>query len=81
MRPGDLLGSGTISGPTDDSLGSMLELSWRGAREVKLKDDKVRKFLADGDTVIMNGYAQGEGYRVGFGTVTGKLLPAYKFDF
>lgn len=81
MRPGDLLGSGTISGPTDDSLGSMLELSWRGAREVKLKNDKTRKFLADGDTVVMTGYAQGEGYRVGFGKVTGKILPAYQFDF
>lgn len=80
MRAGDLLGSGTISGPTEDSLGSMLELSWRGAREVKLKGDKIRKFLQDGDTVIMSGYAQGNGYRVGFGTVTGKLLPAHNFD-
>ncbi len=81
MRPGDLLGSGTISGPTDDSLGSMLELSWRGAREVKLKNDKTRKFLQDGDTVIMSGYAQGQGYRVGFGEVSGKILPAYNFTF
>ena len=81
MRPGDLLGSGTISGTDEHSLGSMLELSWRGARDVKLKGDKTRKFLADGDTVVMTGFAQGEGYRVGFGSVTGKILPAYKFEF
>lgn len=80
MNAGDLLGTGTISGPTDDSLGSLLEGSWRGAREVPLANSTetpaVRKFLKDGDTVIMSGYAQGEGYRVGFGSVSGKILPA-----
>lgn len=82
MTAGDLLGSGTISGPTQDSLGSMLELSWRGSREVNLNQSTetpspaVRKFLKDGDTVIMTGYAQGDGYRIGFGEVTGKILPA-----
>lgn len=80
MRPGDLLGTGTISGPTPDSLGSMLELSWRGTREVPLAHSvdspAMRKFLKDNDTVIMTGFAQGEGYRVGFGEVSGKVLPA-----
>jgi len=80
MNPGDLLGTGTISGPTDDSLGSLLEGSWRGTREVPLANSTespaMRKFLKDGDTVIMSGYAQGEGYRVGFGSVSGKVLAA-----
>ena len=78
MRPGDLLGSGTISGSDELSLGSMLELSWRGAREVKLQgSDQVRKFLKDGDEVIMSGFAaNAAGQRVGFGTVSGKILPA-----
>ena len=80
MNAGDLLGTGTISGPTDESMGSLLEGSWRGAREVPLANSTetpaVRKFLKDGDTVIMSGYAQGEGYRVGFGSVSGKILPA-----
>eukprot|EP01032_Pedospumella_encystans_P013890 gene13890-15973_t len=80
MNPGDLLGTGTISGPTDDSLGSLLEGSWRGSREVPMANSTetpaMRKFLKDGDTVIMSGYAQGEGYRVGFGAVSGKVLAA-----
>ena len=80
MNPGDLLGTGTISGPTDDSLGSLLEGSWRGTREVPMANSTetpaMRKFLKDGDTVIMSGYAQGEGYRVGFGSVSGKILAA-----
>lgn len=80
MRAGDLLGSGTISGPDETSYGSMLELSWRGAKDIKLKGDKTRKFLQDGDTVTMTGYAQGNGYRVGFGSVSGKILPAYDFS-
>lgn len=79
MNAGDLLGTGTISGPTQDSLGSMLEGSWRGSREIPLANSTetpaVRKFLKDGDTVIMSGYAQGDGYRIGFGKVSGKVLP------
>ncbi|XP_018019326.1 fumarylacetoacetase-like isoform X1 [Hyalella azteca] len=75
-RPGDLLASGTISGPTDDSLGSMLELSWRGSREVAVGAGRTRKFLQDGDEVIISGYCQGPGYRVGFGTCAGKIIPA-----
>lgn len=80
MNAGDLLGTGTISAPDQEGFGSMLELSWKGSREVVLEGDKKRKFLADGDDVIMSGFAQGDGYRVGFGTVTGKVLPAGSYD-
>ena len=76
MRTGDLCGTGTISGPTEDSYGSLLELTWRGEKPIQLTDGGTRKFLQDGDTVIMRGYCQGDGYRVGFGEVTGKILPA-----
>lgn len=55
MRPGDLLASGTISGPTEDSYGSMLELCWKGTKEVSLGGGETRKFLRDGDTVVMTG--------------------------
>ena len=73
MRSGDLLASGTISGSTPDSLGSMLELAWKGERPVQLPSGESRSMLQDGDTVRMTGWAQGEGYRVGFGEVTGEL--------
>jgi fumarylacetoacetase len=76
MRAGDLLGTGTISGPTPDSYGSMLELSWRGTKPIKLPNGTERKFLQDGDTVVMRGHCQGDGYRVGFGEVRGTILPA-----
>jgi maleylacetoacetate isomerase len=78
IHPGDLMGSGTISGTDSTSLGCMLELSWMGSREVKLGDDgEVRKFLKDGDTVIMEGFCVKENHgRVGFGQCTGKVLPA-----
>jgi fumarylacetoacetase len=76
VRPGDLLASGTISGPTEDSYGSMLELSWRGEEPVSLPGDERRSFLDDGDRVIMRGYAQGDGYRIGFGTAEGTVRPA-----
>ncbi len=75
-RPGDMLASGTISGPTPDSYGSMLELSWRGTKPLQLGNGEERKFIKDGDTVIMTGHAQGDGFRVGFGEVSGKILPA-----
>jgi fumarylacetoacetase len=84
MRAGDLLGSGTISGPDVASMGSMLEMSWRGARDIEVVGEgyhTTRKFLKDGDTVVMTGFAQGDGYRVGFGSVTGKVLPALSFDY
>ena len=59
-----------------DSYGCLLELSWRGSKTLDLGQGNTRKFLQDGDTVIMSGYAQGDGYRVGFGDCTGKVLPA-----
>jgi fumarylacetoacetase len=76
MRPGDLVASGTISGPTPDSYGSMLELSWRGTRPMSLPGGARRTFLDDGDRVTLTGWCQGDGYRVGFGGATGRLLPA-----
>ena len=76
LRTGDLLATGTISGPTPDSYGSLLELAWRGTRPLVLGDGETRTFLQDGDRVTMTGWCQGNGYRVGFGTVTGKILPA-----
>uniref|UniRef100_A0A0B7AVR0 Fumarylacetoacetase n=1 Tax=Arion vulgaris TaxID=1028688 RepID=A0A0B7AVR0_9EUPU len=77
INPGDLLGSGTISGESQDSLGSMLELCWKGTRTIDLGNGIGRKFLQDGDEVILSGYCEGDGYRVGFGTCTGKVLPAH----
>ena len=81
MQPGDLLGSGTISGPTEANYGSMLELSWRGAKDVPLTEGVTRKFLKDGDEITISGYAENAaGQRVGFGKVTGKILPAGSYD-
>jgi fumarylacetoacetase len=76
LRPGDLLASGTVSGPTPDSLGCLLELTWRGTKPLTLPDGAQRRFLEDGDRVTMTAYCQGDGYRVGFGEVTGRVLPA-----
>jgi fumarylacetoacetase len=76
LRPGDMLASGTISGPTEDSYGSMLELSWRGEKPLEMPSGETRSFLQDGDRVVMSGAAQGDGYRVGFGTAEGTVLPA-----
>ena len=74
LRPGDLLASGTISGPTVDSYGSMLELAWRGERPLQLSSGETRSFLEDGDRVTLTGWCQGEGYRVGFGEVSAAIL-------
>ncbi|RLW03620.1 hypothetical protein DV515_00006401 [Chloebia gouldiae] len=76
LRPGDLLASGTMSGPEPESFGSMLELSWNGTKEIPLGGGQSRKFLQDGDEVILTGYCQGNGFRVGFGQCSGKILPA-----
>ncbi|XP_043844073.1 fumarylacetoacetase [Dromiciops gliroides] len=76
LQPGDLLASGTISGPNPENFGSMLELSWRGTKVIDLGNGQTRKFLQDGDEVIITGYCLGNGYRVGFGQCTGKVLPA-----
>ena len=76
LEAGDLYASGTISGTTPDSLGSMLELAWRGTQPIALADGSERKFLLDGDTVTMRGYAEKDGVRIGFGEVHGTVLPA-----
>ena len=73
---GDLYGSGTISGKDENSYGSMLELAWMGTKPLKMKDGTERKFILDGDTVTMRGYAEKDGKRVGFGEVSAKVLPA-----
>ncbi|QYY28971.1 MULTISPECIES: fumarylacetoacetase [Cupriavidus] len=78
VRVGDLMGSGTISGTTPDSYGSLLELTRNGAEPLKLADGSSRAFLEDGDEVVMSGFAAGDGYVVGFGAVSGKILPAPK---
>lgn len=76
LRPGDLLASGTISGPTPDSYGSLLELTWSGKNAITLPDGTQRTFMQDGDTLTLAGFCQGDGYRVGFGEASGTLLPA-----
>ena len=76
MRVGDLLGSGTISGPTKDSRGALLELSWGGKEPLTLDTGEERSFLADGDTLTLRGAACGAGYRLGFGACAGTVLPA-----
>ena len=76
LRPGDLLASGTISGPTADSYGSLLELAWRGTKPIALSNGETRSFLEDGDRLTMTGWCQGDGYRVGFGELAGRIQPA-----
>jgi len=76
INVGDMYASGTISGPTPDSYGSMLELSWKGTKPINLSDGTERKFILDNDTIIMRGHAEKNGIRIGFGEVTTKVLPA-----
>jgi fumarylacetoacetase len=76
VRTGDLLASGTISGPTEESRGCMLELTWRGANPLRLSSGETRKWLEDGDTLFIKGHCQGDGYRVGFGEVSGRVIAA-----
>jgi fumarylacetoacetase len=76
LQPGDLLASGTISGSTEESRGCMLELTWRGANPLTLPNGETRKWLEDGDSLTITGWAQGDGYLIGFGEVTGHVLPA-----
>jgi fumarylacetoacetase len=75
LNVGDMCASGTISGPTPDSYGSMLEISWRGTKPVQMPDGTERKFIADGDTVVMKGWGEKDGVRIGFGNCEGKILP------
>ncbi|CAN5502850.1 fumarylacetoacetase [soil metagenome] len=76
INVGDMMASGTISGPTPDSFGSMMEISWRGTKPVTLKDGTERKFINDNDTVTMRGYCEKDGVRIGFGETKAKVLPA-----
>ncbi len=78
VNSGDMMGSGTISGQTPDSYGSMLELTWRGANPLKLADGTERKFINDNDTVILKGYCKNDKVRLGFGECRTKLLPPIK---
>lgn len=75
IEPGDLYASGTISGPEEGTYGSLLELTWRGARPLTLEETgETRTFLEDGDTLIMSGYGQGDGYRIGFGELRTQVI-------
>lgn len=76
VRSGDLMASGTISGSTKDSRGSLLELAWRGTDPISLPGGEARAYLEDGDSLVLTGWAQGAGYRVGFGQVEGTIQPA-----
>ena len=80
INVGDLYASGTISGKTPESYGSMLEISWQGTKAVQMADGTERKFIADGDTVILEGWCEKDGVRIGFGEAVGKVLPADEED-
>lgn len=75
INSGDMMGSGTISGPTKDSCGSMLELSWNGQKPLRLENGSERTFIQDYDTVIIRGYCEKDGHRIGFGECRSQLLP------
>ncbi|MFD4931687.1 fumarylacetoacetase [Peribacillus butanolivorans] len=76
LRPGDMHASGTISGPNREERGSLLELSWRGTEPLKLNSGGKRSWIEDGDKLTISGWCQGDGYRIGFGEVSGQVLPA-----
>ncbi len=73
-RPGDLFGSGTVSGPEETARGSLLEICWKGTQPLTLPSGETRTFLEDGDTIIFKGWGQGEGYRVGLGEVRASVM-------
>ena len=77
INSGDMMGSGTISGPTADSFGSMLELTWGGKNPIQMNDGSERKFINDYDTVTIKGYSKNNEVRIGFGEVTSQLLPPF----
>ncbi len=81
VQVGDLMGSGTISGPTPNSYGSLLEITWNATKPLTLSNGEQRTFMQDGDILIMKGHCEKDGLRIGFGEVTGKILPAVQFDF
>lgn len=76
LRTGDLLASGTISGPEKESRGCLLESTWRGAEPIPMPNGEKRIWIEDGDQLTITGWCQGDGYRIGFGEVTGRVLPA-----
>jgi fumarylacetoacetase len=77
LQSGDLLATGTVSGPTRDAVGSLLERTRRGAEPLELPNGETRKFLQDGDEVILRGWCEREGYpRIGFGECRGRIIPA-----
>ena len=76
LRPGDMMASGTVSGPVKDSRGCLLELTWRGSEPITLPTGETRKFLEDGDEVILSGYCERKGaVRIGFGECRGEIVP------
>lgn len=81
VQVGDLMGSGTISGPTPDAYGSLLEITWNTTKPLTLSNGEQRSFMQDGDTLTMKGYCEKDGLRIGFGKVSGTVLPAVEFDF
>ena len=76
IKSGDMMASGTISGDEEGMFGSMLEITWKGTKPIQMPDGSERKFIADGDTVIIRGFSEKNGVRVGFGEVTAPVLPA-----
>ena len=77
VNSGDMMGSGTISGPKPNSYGSMLEITWNGKNPIKMTDGTERKFINDNDTVILKGFCKKNEVRIGFGEVSTKLLPPF----
>ena len=75
INSGDMMGSGTISGPTPDSYGSMLELAWQGTKPITLSDGSTRTSIQDHDTVTLSGFCKNDKIRLGFGKVETKVLP------
>ena len=80
LRTGDLLASGTISGSTPESRGSLLELTWGGSEPIQMNNGEQRNWLEDGDELTLTAWCQGDGYRIGFGEVTGRILPALEYS-
>jgi len=78
MRPGDLLGSGTISGP-GDMFGSLMEITWNGQKQLDLPNGEKKSFLDDGDTITLKGCCHGDGYKIGFGECSGEIIPSRHF--
>ena len=76
VEVGDICASGTISGPDEGSYGSMLELAWKGTKPIAMHDGSTRKFIEDHDIVVMRGYAEKDGIRVGFGECCTQILPS-----